>query len=245
MTNPTTLNGSTAETAEAVSQGAGYGQYCPISRALDLLGERWSLLILRDLVLGSTRFNDLARGLPGLSRSLLAKRLRQFERAGLVRKTGTHYVLTEAGHDLEPILFGLAEWGAKWTFGEPDPAELDPDLLVWWMHTRLDTSGLPGRRQVFAVRFTDDPRRYWIVVDRGAPSVCVTDPGFDVDATIVSDVSSLYQVWLGRMPVPHALRSGKLAFTGPSALTRRMPDVLRLSPVAPYFATPLHAEASA
>lgn len=247
MTNPTTLNGSTAETAEAVFQsaGAGYGQYCPISRALDLLGERWSLLILRDLVLGSTRFNDLARGLPGLSRSLLAKRLRQFERAGLVRKTGAHYVLTEAGADLEPILFGLAEWGAKWIFGEPDPSEMDPDLLVWWMHTRLDTSGLPGRRQVFAVRFTDDPRRYWIVVDRGAPSVCVTDPGFDVDATIVSDVSSLYQVWLGRMPVLHALRSGRLAFTGPSALTRRMPDVLRLSPVAPYFATPLHAEASA
>lgn len=256
MTNPTALNPTQLDPTALDSTGAlgnsvapnvsaGYGQYCPISRALELLGERWSLLILRDLVLGSTRFNDLARGLPGLSRSLLAKRLRQFERAGLVNKTGAHYVLTESGRDLGPILFGLAEWGAKWTFGEPDPTEMDPDLLVWWMHTRLDTSALPGHRQVFAVRFTDDHRRYWIVVDRGAPSVCVTDPGFDVDATIVSDVGSLYQVWLGRMPILHAMRSGRLTFTGPSALTRRMPEVLRLSPVAPYFATPLHAEVSA
>ncbi|MBF6184458.1 MULTISPECIES: winged helix-turn-helix transcriptional regulator [Nocardia] len=221
------------------SPTAAYGQYCPIARALDLLGERWSLLILRDLLLGSTRFNDLSRGLPGLSRSLLAKRLRQFERAGLVEKVGLRYVPTQAGLDLEPVLFGLAEWGASWSFGAPDPAELDADLLVWWMHTRLDTTGLPGLRQVFAVRFTDDARRYWIVVDRGAPSVCVTDPGFPVDVTIRSDVASLYQVWLGRLPIGHAQRTGRLEFLGPPALTRRMSTILRLSPVAPYSATPL------
>ncbi|WP_431970373.1 winged helix-turn-helix transcriptional regulator [Nocardia sp. bgisy134] len=213
---------------------AGYGQYCPIARALDLIGERWSLLILRDLLLGSTRFNDLARGLPGLSRTLLTKRLRQFERAGLIEKIGGRYLMTEAGRDLEPILFGLGAWGARWTFGEPDPDELDADLLVWWMHTRLDTSSFPGVRQVLAVRFDDDPRRYWIVVERGAPSVCFTDPGYPVDVTIRSDVSSLYQVWLGRIPVLHALRTGRLEFTGPTVLTRRMPAVLQLSPVAPY-----------
>ncbi|MEV0360770.1 winged helix-turn-helix transcriptional regulator [Nocardia sp. NPDC050697] len=224
---------------------AGYGQYCPISRALELLGERWSLLILRDLLLGSTRFNDLARGLPGLSRSLLAKRLRQFEKAGLVEKAGVRYLLTEAGSDLEPVLFGLGEWGAKHTFGEPDPSELDADLLVWWMHTRLDTTPLPGFRHVFAVRFTDDVRRFWIVVDRGAPSVCTTDPGFEVDVTITADVAGLYQVWLGRMPIGHAVRTGRVGFAGPSALTRRMPNVLRLSPVAPYSAVPLPVEVSA
>ncbi|MFC8044593.1 winged helix-turn-helix transcriptional regulator [Nocardia sp. NPDC057353] len=224
---------------------AGYGQYCPISRALELLGERWSLLILRDLLLGSTRFNDLARGLPGLSRSLLAKRLRQFERAGLVEKAGVRYLLTEAGTDLEPVLFGLGEWGAKHTFGAPNPDELDADLLVWWMHTRLDTAALPGFRHVFAVRFTDDVRRFWIVVDRGAPSVCTTDPGFEVDVTITADVAGLYQVWLGRMPVGHAVRTGRVAFAGPSSVTRRMPQVLRLSPVAPYSAVPLPVEASA
>jgi DNA-binding HxlR family transcriptional regulator len=210
----------------------GYGQYCPISRALDLLGERWSLLIVRDMLVGATRFNDLSRGLPGLSRSLLAKRLHQFERAGLVERAGREYFLTEAGRELEPIVFGIGEWGARWTFGDPDPAELDPQLLVWWMHKRLDTSGLPGKRQVFQIRFTDDRRPFWIVIESGDPSVCLVDPGFEVDVTITSDVGSLHQVWLGHLPVKDAIRSGRLRFEGPGALTRRMPAVLRLSPVA-------------
>ncbi|MGW4766478.1 winged helix-turn-helix transcriptional regulator [Nocardia sp. NPDC004278] len=216
------------------STTAGYGQYCPISRALDVLGERWSLLILRDLLIGTTRFNDLARGLPGLSRSLLAKRLRQFERAGLIEKVGTEYLLTAAGQELEPILFGLGEWGARWTFGEPRSDELDAGLLVWWMHSRLDTSALPGKRQVLCVRFTDDFHRYWIVIESGVPSVCDADPGYPIDVTISSDLDSLYQVWLGRIPLSHAMRTGRVMFSGPSALTRRMPSVLRLSPVAEY-----------
>lgn len=210
-----------------------YGQYCPISRALEVLGERWSFLIIRDMILGTTRFNDLARGLPGLSRSLLTKRLRQFERAGLVERLGPEYLLTEAGKDLESVVMGIGEWGARWTFGDPDPDELDAELLVWWMHTRLDTSDLPGRRQVFHVRFSDDDRLFWIVVEEGVPSVCLADPGFEVDVTISSDVGSLYQVWLGRLPLKQALRSGRVEFSGPSALTRRMPAVLRLSQIAP------------
>ncbi|MEV6257775.1 helix-turn-helix domain-containing protein [Nocardia sp. NPDC051911] len=214
-----------------------YGQYCPISRALDVVGERWSLLILRDLLLGTTRFNDLARGLPGLSRSLLAKRLRQFERAGLVEKLVGEYLLTDAGRELEPILFGLGEWGARWTFGTPREDERDPALLVWWMHTRVDTSSFPGRRHVLHVRFTDDLRRFWIVIEAGVPSVCESDPGYPVDVAISSDVASLYQVWLGRLPLAHALRTGRVAFTGTPALTCRMPSVLRLSPVAGYADT--------
>jgi DNA-binding HxlR family transcriptional regulator len=219
------------------NQGAGYGQYCPISRALDLLGERWSLLIVRDMLVGTTRFNDLARGLPGLSRSLLTKRLRQFERAGLIERVRGQYLLTEAGRGLEPIVFGLGTWGARWTFGDPDPHELDAELLVWWMHTRLDTSDLPGRRQVFHIRFSDDPKMFWIVIESGVPSVCLTDPGFEVDVTIASDVGSLYQVWVGRLPVKDAIRSGRLKFAGPTALTRRMPAVLQLSPIAPIVST--------
>lgn len=210
----------------------GYGQYCPISRALDLLGERWSLLIVRDLLVGTTRFNDLARGLPRLSRSLLTKRLRQFERAGLVERVGSQYLLTESGRELEPIVFGLGTWGARWTFGDPDPDELDAQLLVWWMHTRLDTSALPGKRQVFQIRFTDDRRLFWIVIEAGEPSVCLADPGFEVDVTITSDVGTLYQVWVGRLPVKDAVRSGRLRFAGPGALTRRMPAVLQRSPIA-------------
>lgn len=210
----------------------GYGQYCPISRALDLLGERWTLLVVRDLLVGATRFNELARGLPGLSRSLLAKRLRQLEAAGIVERLDGEYLLTPAGKDLEPIVFGLGEWGAQWTFGDPDPEELDAQLLVWWMHTRLDTSHLPGRRNVLQVRFTDDPRRFWIVIEAGTPSVCLVDPGYEVDVAMVSDVSTLYRVWLGRTPLRDAIRAGSITFEGPAALVRRMPDVLQLSPVA-------------
>lgn len=211
---------------------AGYGQYCPIARALDVLGERWSLLIVRDMLVGSTRFNDLARGLPGLSRSVLSKRLRQLERAGIVERVGQEYLLTEAGLGLEPIVFGLGAWGARWTFDEPDPEQLDPEVLVWWMHTRLDTTGFPGRRKVFHIEFTDDPRRFWIVIENDRPSVCLTDPGFDVDVTIASDLVALHGVWLGRLPLADAVRAGRLEFRGPAPLVRRMPAVLQLSPVA-------------
>lgn len=210
----------------------GYGQYCPISRALEVLGERWSLLIVRDLVLGTTRFNDLARGLPGLSRTLLTKRLRQLERVGVVERLDGEYLLTPAGRDLEDVVMSLGRWGASWAFGEPIPDELDPELLVWWMHSRIDTSVLPDRRFVLQVRFTDDRRRFWIVIESDGPSVCTSDPGFAVDATVSADVSSLYQVWLGETPLRAALRTGQVSFDGPAAIVRRLPDALMLSPAA-------------
>jgi len=213
-----------------------YGQYCPISRTLAMLGERWSLLIVRDLLSGTTRFNDLSRSLPGLSRSLLAKRLRRLEVAGVVERLGSRYLLTEAGQGLEPVVVALSAWGAQWTFGDPEPDELDASVLVWWMHSRLDTSDLPGARHVFHIRFTDDPRQFWIVIEAGDPSVCLTDPGFDVDVLITSDVGSLFQVWLGRLPLREATRSGRVRFSGPAPLTRRMPKVFRLSPLAPIVA---------
>jgi DNA-binding HxlR family transcriptional regulator len=213
-----------------------YGQYCPISRTLAVLGERWSLLIVRDLLAGTTRFNDLSRSLPGLSRTLLAKRLRQLEAAGVVERLGSRYLLTEAGQGLEPVVDALSTWGARWTFGDPEPDELDASVLVWWIHARLDTSDLPGPRHVFQFSFGDDPRQFWVVVEAGDPSVCLTDPGYEVDVVISSDVGSLYQVWLGRLPLREATRSGRVRFTGPAALTRRMPAVLRLSPLAPIVA---------
>lgn len=214
----------------------GAGQYCPISRTLDVVGERWSLLILRDLLTGTTRFNDLSRGLPGLSRTLLTKRLRHLERYGVVERSGTRYVLTPSGRALEPVVFGLAQWGADWMFGDPQPEELDAQLLVWWMHTRVDTSVLAGDRHVLHLRFDDDARRFWILVEHGTPSVCMTDPGFPVDVTISSDVASLYAVWLGRLPLTAALRSGRVHLDGSTAVTRRLDEVLQLSPVAPFVA---------
>ncbi len=199
-----------------------------------MLGERWSLLILRDLLQGTSRFNDLARGLPGLSRTLLTKRLREFERAGIVERLDNEYVLTEAGCQLEPVVFALGKWGARWAFDDADPNELDAELLVWWMHKRVDTSSFPGKRQVLHTRFTDDPRQWWIVVESGVPSVCHADPGYDVDVTVVADVRTLYEVWLGRTPVREAVATGRLEFLGPPALTRRMAAVLQLSAAAPW-----------
>ena len=171
-----------------------------------------------------------------MSRSLLSKRLRQFEAAEIVERHGSEYLLTDAGRELEPMVFGLGAWGARWAFGEPARHELDPQTLVWWMHSRVDTSGLPGRRQVFHIRFTDERRRFWILVEDGTPSVCVTDPGFDVDVTITSDIASLYQVWLGRLQLDDALRAGRVSFDGSSTFVRRMPSVLQFSPVAPLVA---------
>ena len=154
----------------------------------------------------------------------------------MVERHGQQYFLTESGLDLEPIVFGLGAWGARWAFDEPSAEELDAEILIWWIHTRLDTSTFPGRRQVFHFRFTDDPRVYWIVVESGEPSVCTTDPGYDVDVTVDSDVASLYQVWLGRLPLKLALKSGRVEFSGAATATRRMPGVLRLSPVAAVVA---------
>lgn len=214
-----------------------YGQYCPLSRTLDVLGERWSLLIVRDLLYGATRFNDLARSLPGLSRGLLAKRLRQLEAAGVVERLGARYLLTDAGRGLEPVVRSLSEWGAEWRFGDPEHDELDAAVLVWWMHARLDTSDLPGQRHVFHIRFTDDPQPFWIVVESGDSSVCLADPGFDADVVITADVGSLFQVWMGRLSLREAMRTGRVRMSGPAALTRRMPAVLRLSQVAPLVAS--------
>jgi DNA-binding HxlR family transcriptional regulator len=215
---------------------SGYGQYCPTARALDVLGERWTLLIIRNLIAGSTRFNQLARGLPRLSRALLTTRLRQLERAGLVERLGSQYLLTDAGRSLEPMMANLAEWGAEWAFGPPAADELDATLLVFWMHNRMDTSRLPGSRHVFHILFTNDPQRFWIVIEYGEPSVCLIDPGFDVDVTITADVGSLYEVWLGHLPLKQAIRAGRLEFSGAPALIRRMPAILQLSPVAPVVA---------
>jgi DNA-binding HxlR family transcriptional regulator/putative sterol carrier protein len=214
------------------SEPTGHGQYCPVSRAVDLLGERWTMLIVRDMLVGASRFNDLARGLPGLSRSLLTKRLRQLERSGLVERIDGEYHLTDAGEGLRPVVFGLGEWAAKYIFGDPRPSELDPELLVWWMHKRIDPAELPSRRTVLHIRFADDPRRYWIVIDAQGPSVCDADPGFDVDVTITSDIATLHRVWLGLEPITEAMRAGRLAFEGPRALTRRMPAALQLSELA-------------
>jgi DNA-binding HxlR family transcriptional regulator len=221
---------------EAPRDDVGYGQYCPISRAVEVLGERWSILIVRDLLLGTTRFNDLSRGLPGLSRSLLSRRLRQLELAGIVERRDDGYHPTEAGRDLQPLVFGLGAWGARWAFGPPRPEELDPELLMWWAHERIDPAAFPEGRVVLAFVLSAPRFQAWLVLDDAGPSVCKADPGFAVDATVTSSVSTLYEVWLGRRPLLDAMRAGEVAVTGRREVASAVPRALLLSPIAEVVA---------
>ncbi len=185
-----------------------YAQYCPIVRAVEVLGERWTLLIVREMLTGARRFNEMARGLPGLSRALLARRLRQLEAAGLVERADDGgYDLTRAGEDLRPLVFGLAEWGARHAFGDPRPEELDPETLMWWFHGRIDTAEVP-RRAVVQVDITDSRRLFWLVIEPQDASVCYTDPGFDIDAVMRADLATLYQVWEAEIELLDAMRTG-------------------------------------
>ena len=210
-----------------------YAQYCPIVRAVEVIGERWTLLIVREMLVGATRFNELARGLPGLSRGLLSRRLRQMEAAGLVERREDGYLLTAAGEDLRPLVFGLAEWGARHAFGNPRPEELDPEVLMWWLHGRIDTTEL-SRRAVIQVDVTDRRRVFWLVIEPGDASVCYADPGFEVDALMRSDLATLYRMWEGEIELLDAVKAGAIEFSGPRWIVSGLPRWLQLSPVAPY-----------
>lgn len=214
-----------------------YGQYCPISRTAELLGDRWTIHIVRDLLTGTNRFNELIRGNPGLSRALLSRRLRQLVLADVVElQDDGSYQLTGSGRDLEPIVFGLATWGARWTFGEPTTDELDPDLLLWWLHRQLDTTGLSRPRFTIYVHFIDHPNRYWIVVEDEA-SICLADPGFDVDVTLRTDRAALYRTYLGRTSLVNARRRGDIETTGARQSVKAFVDAFRQSPVGGIVAT--------
>lgn len=206
-----------------------YGQYCPIAKSVEVLGERWSILLLRELLMGSTRYNDLARGLPGMSRTMLSKRLREFEAAGLVERLDGGYHLTPAAQELRDIVFGLGAWGEKWVLGEPDPEEMDPDSLMWHAHARFDTSEMPDRRVVVEFDLSDRPERYWIVIESVGCSVCVADPGFDIDVVVRTSAATLYRIWYHRQTISDAVKSEALRFEGEPAMTRRMPKMLELA----------------
>jgi len=215
-----------------------YGQYCPLAKASEILGDRWTLLIVGELVSGANRFNDIARGLPRISRPLLVQRLRALERAGVVeRRPGptsgpSRYHLTAAGEALAPLTRGLAEWGAQWAFREPQPDELDPILLLWWVRGGVNRDALPDRRVVIRFDFRDGKGRYWLVLHPDDVSVCLQDPGFEVDLMINADLASLFEVWLGRRGLAGAVSIGQVVIDGPPSLTRSLPSWLALAPIA-------------
>jgi DNA-binding HxlR family transcriptional regulator len=201
-----------------------YAQYCPIAKASEILGDRWTLLIVREMLGGASGFNELQRGLPGISRSVLADRMRGLERAEVIeRRTGPkgrtlEYRLTPAGLDLQPVVQAIGEWGATWSVTEPRPEELDPYLLVVWMARHVDHPRLPPDRTVVQFDFREPKQRYWMVLEPSEVSVCLQHPGFDVDLAVVVDTGTLYRVYLGRAELGGAIRAGQLTMSGPRTL---------------------------
>jgi DNA-binding HxlR family transcriptional regulator len=217
-----------------------YGQYCPLAQALEVLGDRWTLLIIRDMFTGIRNFNDFERGLPGISRGLLASRLRQLEQAGIIEKrthdsgrNKTEYHLTQAGMDLQAVLNSLVFWAAAWAFGDPTEEELDPLLLMWWMHHRINKHRLPQKRVVVQFNFygakTDS---YWLLLNQEEVSVCLTDPGFEVSILVTADLASYFQVWFGRIAFKDAIKDDSIRLEGVPRLVRDFPNWFAWSPAA-------------
>jgi DNA-binding HxlR family transcriptional regulator len=215
-----------------------YGQYCPVARAAEILGDRWTVLIIRELLADIAHFNELERGLPHMSRPLLAERLRRLERARVLERRltpgskRTEYRLTPAGRELQQLIDLLGEWGARWAFGDPRPSELDPLILLWWMRRRVCLDVIDRRRVVIQFEFSNGPRQaYWLLIEPPDASVCLKHPRFDVDLVVRADIASFYQVWLGRRTLSDALRSGRVRLDGTPADMRAFPQWFALSPM--------------
>lgn len=223
----------------------GYGQYCPIAKAAEVLGDRWTLLILRELLLGSTRFNQLERGLPRISRALLSARLRFLEHAGIVVRQDGAYEITPAGRDLTEVMRQLGEWSARWVVTDPADDELDASLLVWFMHRHVDFAVLPKTPTVLELRFTV-PRKeiYWLIMRPGDVEVCLKPPGYDSDVVVEADTATLHRVYLGRTTLAAAMRAGQVTVSGPPRLVRSFPRWFTWSPYAPIVAAHHSTEAN-
>lgn len=215
-----------------------YGQFCPVAKAAEVLDQRWTLLVIRELVAGSTRFNDIHRGVPRMSRSLLSKRLNSLIGEGLVeRREGDHgpeYILTPAGQELEQVIEVIGSWGIRWP-GHLSDHDLDPALLVWDMHRRVDPDAIPPRRTVLGLTFhgvTPEERDWWLVLEPEAVDVCEHDPGFGTDLHLETPLHTMVGIWRGELGWNDAVRSGDLRFEGPSTLRRAVPTWFLLSPFA-------------
>lgn len=210
---------------------ATYRQYCPVARASEILAERWTLLVVRNLLFGAATFNDIARGVPTMSRSLLVRRLGELERAGVVRSQpkadgpGSTYVLTEAGRDLADVVNELGGWAERWV--EVLPEHTDPGFALWaWVHVQLERSALPQTRTVVAFTFPDQPpgnRHFWLLAEHGEAELCVRHPGGEPDLQVVAQSAAFVEWHRGRRPWAGVVRTGEVRVSGPRALVHAFP----------------------
>lgn len=215
-----------------------YGQYCPVARAAELLGDRWTLLIVRELLFGPLRFTEIERGLPGISRSVLAQRLRRLQHDRIIEAvpehTGGGYRFTVAGEELRPVLQTLGDWVSRWLMADPTPAECDPELLTLWISRRVNTEALPGRRVVVEFRYHGErPLWAWLVLEPGDISVCLHDPCLPVDLTVRGHPRDLYRVYSGRSTLAAEISAERIELDGLPAMRRAFPSWMAWSPFAP------------
>jgi DNA-binding HxlR family transcriptional regulator len=217
---------------------SGYGQFCPVAKAMELLDERWTMLVIRELILGSAHFNDLRRGVPKMSPTLLSKRLKRLTRAGVIERGEiegrTTYSLTPCGNELAAVVESLGAWGVRW-IGELGDEDLDPHLLMWDIRRTIPIDTWPRHRTTVAFRLSGVPpkaSRWWLVVADGEADVCDFDPGFDVTGTVETDLLTLTRIWRGDVGWRHASRDGSLAVSGPADVRRVIPTWIGQSSLA-------------
>ena len=216
-----------------------YRQYCPIARASEILAERWTPLIIRNLMFGVDTFAELARGVPGMSRSLLIKRLGQLEDANVISRTekenghGHRYHLTEAGRDLAGVIAQMAEWGTKWL--EITTEHADPGLALWaWCQVQMSDAALPRERTVIAFSFPDQPpsaRHYWFLIEGGELEMCYSDPGGEVSLQVTAESLAFVTWHSGDLDWAQALRTHRIRVRGDRELARALPTWNTHSPV--------------
>jgi DNA-binding HxlR family transcriptional regulator len=211
-----------------------YGQYCPVAKGAELLGDRWTLLIIRELLFGPVRFNEFERGLPGISRSVLASRLRRLERDGIIERLGAGegYTFTQVGETLRPVVRTIGDWVATWVIGDPRPAELDPELLMLFISRHIDREELPTGKTVLCFEFAEETRRIWLTMERQDVSVCLEDPCLPVAVRVRAPVRELYRVYMGRTSLRDALDNGSVVLDGLPADRRRFEGWMKWSSFA-------------
>lgn len=225
-----------------MTQGS-YKQFCPVAMAAEILCTRWTVVILREFMAGSTRFNDLRRGVPRMSPALLSRRLKELEAAGVLARRKitsepgvSEYQLTPAGRDLKPLVEAFGVWGQRWVEKELSLANLDVSLLMWDMRRNLTPSPMPRRRTVIQIRYAGLPaatRAWWLLVEPGTGvDLCSIDPGFEVDLYVATDLKTMTAIWMGLDTVRAAVTEERLLLTGDRRLAADLQRWLGLSPFA-------------
>ena len=217
-----------------------YGQYCPLALATELLCRRWTILVVSRLIDGCRTFNEIHRGVPKISPSLLSTRLSELEHAGIVSRVKEgkhhHYQLTEAGIDLTSLVDTMAIWGQRWA-RDMNMEDLDPAFLAWSMSTRMNLAAMPETRTVIEFEFSGTPaelRRFWLVVVQGKVDMCLKHPGYESDLFVTADLRTFVEAWRGFRDLRQEIHSGKIQVVGAKQLVSQFPDWLMLSGLAPY-----------